>query len=596
MKRRFRSLFRSIRQFIRTQRGADTARDRRINFVLMSVFPFLLVLLTELNHLQSLSALWEFVCGGIGVFCFDVLVLGLVFLALTAAVKHAWIAATGLSGFFYALSCVEFFKFDVSGSHFLPPDMALAGNLNDVAGMAKLGLTAYLVIDFLMFAAAVFVLWVRNCRVSMRPSRRGVTVAVCLVCAAAMIVTPLSTVLYGFFGVDHREAVSTFTANMKFKNNRLLAFWASELSQIVLGGISEPSDYSPEAIDALLAAETGLVPEESPKAHNVVVIMGESYADFRRLSAEVGDAPYAAFDALSAEGIGGTAVVPTFGGYTARSEFELLTGLPVASLKDPIEPHREIERESVAAIPALFSKMGYKTIYLHPYTADFYDRNTVYPTFGFDTLLFENAFAIGDRTRYGRADDAVCFEKIVEQLEVTEEPAFLFAATMQNHQPYYYEAESGKDEMAFYMEGIAETDRALLTLKDAVDALDEPTILLYVGDHYPFFGLDGNFYEQNGYGEENYAALYRQSYVIYANYELSAAAVPESELSLFYLPHLLISLAVPESVPEISAAMLCHAQSVPVYTTACDADERLDDYFLDALTYDRVIGAGYSVR
>ena len=167
---------------------------------------------------------------------------------------------------------------------------------------------------------------------------------------------------------------------------------------------------------------------------------------------------------------------------------------------------------------------------------------------------------------------------------------------MQNHQPYYYEAESGKDEMAFYMEGIAETDRALLALKAAVDALCEPTILLYVGDHYPFFGLDGNFYEQNGYGEENYAALYRQSYVIYANYELSAAAVPETELSLFYLPHLLISLAVPESVPEISAAMLCHAQSVPVYTTACDTDERLKDLFLDALTYDRVIGAGYSVR
>ncbi|MBQ4048407.1 MAG: sulfatase-like hydrolase/transferase [Clostridia bacterium] len=596
MKRRFQSLFLRIRQFIRTQRGADTARDRRINYVLMSAFPFLLVLLTELNHLQSLSSLWEFVRGGFGVFCFDVLALGLVFMALTAAVKHAWIAAAGLSGFFYALSCVEFFKFDVSGSHFLPPDMALAGNLNDVAGMAKLHLTAYLVIDFFILLSVVFVLWMRNCHVSMRPSRRGITAAVCLICAAAMVVTPLSGILYGVFGVDHREAVSTFMANAKFKRNRLLAFWASELSQIVLGGISEPDNYSAEAVAALLAE----VPDEpfapNPAAHNVVVIMGESYADFRKLASDVGNAPYSAFDVLSSEGISGTAVVPTFGGYTARSEFELLTGLPVAALKDPIEPHREIERESVAAIPALFSKMGYKTIYLHPYTADFYDRNTVYPTFGFDALLFEDAFAIDDRTRYGRAVDAVCFEKIVELLESTEEPTFLFAATMQNHQPYYYEAESGKDEMAFYMEGIAETDRALQALKDAVDTLREPTILLYVGDHYPFFGLDGNFYEQNGYGEENYAALYRQSYVIYANYELSAAAVPETELSLFYLPHLLISLAVPESVPEISAAMLCHAQTVPVYTTACDTDERLKDLFLDTLTYDRVIGAGYSVR
>ena len=41
------------------------------------------------------------------------------------------------SVFFYALSCVEFFEFDVSGSRFLPPDMAVAGNRNDAAGMAK---------------------------------------------------------------------------------------------------------------------------------------------------------------------------------------------------------------------------------------------------------------------------------------------------------------------------------------------------------------------------------------------------------------------------------------------------------------------------
>ncbi len=596
MKQRFRSLFQWIRHFIRAQRTANSPADRRINFALMSVFPFLLVTITELNHLQSFSSLWAFLSARFGVFCFDVLILGLVFFGLTVIVRYAWIAAAGLSAFFYALSCVEFFKFDVSGSHFLPPDMALAGNLNDVAGMAKLYLTAFLVIDLLVLGAAVFGLWLRNARIPMRPLRRGLTAAVCLVCAASTIVTPISAVLYGVLGVDHREAVSTFMANTKFKNNRLLAFWASELSQMVLGGISVPKDYSAEAIDALLAAEMGSVPVENPTAHNVVVIMGESYADFRSLSAEVSDAPYAAFDTLSSEGISGTAVVPTFGGYTARSEFELLTGLPVASLKDPIEPHRVIERESVAAIPALFSNMGYKTIYLHPYTADFYDRNTVYPTFGFDTLLFEDAFAIGDRTRYGRADDAVCFEKIVELLETTEEPAFLFAATMQNHQPYYYEADFGKDEMAFYMEGIAETDRALQVLKAAVDALDEPTILLYVGDHYPFFGLDGNFYEQNGYGEENYAALYRQSYVIYANYEFSTAAMPETELSLFYLPHLLISLAVPESVPEISAAMLHRAQTIPVYTTACAENERLNDPFLDALAYDRVIGAGYSVR
>ena len=143
MKQRFRSFFQWIRYFIRAQRAAASPTDQRVNFALMSVFPFLLVLVTELNHLQNFASLWAFLSEGFGVFCCDVFILGLIFFGLTAIVRYAWIAAAGLSAFFYTLSCVEFFKFDVSGSHFLPPDLALAGNLTDVAGMARLYLTVF---------------------------------------------------------------------------------------------------------------------------------------------------------------------------------------------------------------------------------------------------------------------------------------------------------------------------------------------------------------------------------------------------------------------------------------------------------------------
>ena len=595
MKLCIQSMMRCVRTWICTQRTADTKWDRIVNVTLMSLFPFLLVILTELNHLQSFGALWAFLTEHFGVFLLDAIMLGLLFFALTALMRRAWIAATVLGGFFYLLSCVEFFKYDVSRSHFLPADMALAGNLGDVAGMAKLYLTAFLIVDLLVLAASVLVFWLRNCNLTVRISQRLLTAAICLVCVTVAIVTPLSSVLYGFFGLDQREAVSTFTANVKFKNNRLLAFWISELSQMAQSGLSAPKGYSQESIGALLAsAEKPLA--ENLQAHNVIIVMSESYGDFRALSSSVGDLAYEAFDAMMSEGFGGTAVVPTFGGYTVRSEFELIAGLPSASLKDPVEPHRVIKRETVEAIPALFADLGYKTFYLHPYAADFYDRDTVYPTFGFDTLLFEDSFAGGERTRYGRADDAVCFEKTVEIIAETEEPTFLFVTTMQNHQPYYYESDHNVDEMTFYMEGIAETDRALEDFHAALDALGEPTILLYVGDHLPFFGLEGNFYEEYGYGEENYDALYRQSYLIYANYELDGRAVPQEEISLFYLPHLLMQLAVSDSVPTVSAAIWNHAESVPVYTTVCMPNERAADPFLDAITYDRVIGAAYSAN
>ena len=328
---------------------------------------------------------------------------------------------------------------------------------------------------------------------------------------------------------------------------------------------------------------------------NVIIIMSESYADFRVLDSNLPQKnAYTAFDAFCADGISGFAVVPTFGGYTGRSEFELLTGLPVAAIQDPIVPHDAIQRDTVEGIPELFRRRGYQTVYLHPYQRDFYDRASVYPSFGFDQLLFEDELAIGDRIFHNRPEDALCFDRAISLLRETEEPVFLFVTTMQNHQPYYYNADQGVDELAYYMEGLAHTDAALDDFRQSLDTLGEDTIVLYIGDHFPFFGLPGNFYEQMHAGVSNCAVYYRQHYFLSANYPLEAGLDSRrEELSLFYLPHLLLAAAFPEDVPAISAAFLTHAETKPVYTTADLQTASGSDSFLDTLAYDRLIGLAY---
>ena len=67
--------------------------------------------------------------------------------------------------------------------------------------------------------------------------------------------------------------------------------------------------------------------------------MSESFSDFRVFdSLEVNNDIYSGFDSVGAEGYVGNCIVPTFGGYTTRSEFELLTGLPTYAINTPSVP------------------------------------------------------------------------------------------------------------------------------------------------------------------------------------------------------------------------------------------------------------------
>ncbi len=589
-------LKRFSRLFSKEHRAASAEKHPVRNAAFMALFPVFLVLIVEMNHLQSVTALCSFVTRHFGVFLFDVFLTGAVFAAVLALVRAAWIAAAGVGTLFFLLSCVEFFKFDVSGSHFLPHDLVLAGKLSTVAGMAQLRMTAVLAVDLILFVVILLTLFCTGASFRLRWGARIGLAAGCLIAAAAVIVTPASTAVFRLFAVDHRSSANTFVANEKFESDNLIAFWSSELAHLASNRIEKPEPYDASSVQALLGKTAQTVqPARKP---NVIIIMSESYADFRVLDSNLPQKnAYTAFDAFCADGISGFAVVPTFGGYTGRSEFELLTGLPVAAIQDPIVPHDAIQRDTVEGIPELFRRRGYQTVYLHPYQRDFYDRASVYPSFGFDQLLFEDELAIGDRIFHNRPEDALCFDRAISLLRETEEPVFLFVTTMQNHQPYYYDADQGVDELAYYMEGLAHTDAALDDFRQSLDTLGEDTIVLYIGDHFPFFGLPGNFYEQMHAGVSNCAVYYRQHYFLYANYPLEAGLDSRrEELSLFYLPHLLLATAFPEDIPAISAAFLTHAETKPVYTTADLQTASGSDSFLDTLAYDRLIGRAYSAE
>ena len=73
----------------------------------------------------------------------------------------------------------------------------------------------------------------------------------------------------------------------------------------------------------------------------------------------------------------------------------------------------------------------------HPYYADGWDRDKVYPLLGFSESIFKDQYWGAGYVRKYVSDNS-CVDKIIELYEKKEEgtPLFVFNVTMQNHGGY----------------------------------------------------------------------------------------------------------------------------------------------------------------
>ncbi|MGI5902221.1 MAG: LTA synthase family protein [Desulfitobacteriia bacterium] len=345
-------------------------------------------------------------------------------------------------------------------------------------------------------------------------------------------------------------------------NGFLLGF-AMNLENLM---VFEPPGYKEEAIAKISekyslakAVFSSLDSKEKTKP-NLVIVLNEAFWDPTLLpNIQFSKDPLPFFRQQSAEHISGIIVSPVFGGSTANVEFELLTGLSTSFLpQGTIAYQRYIERP-LPALPNLLKAEGYSTIAIHPYEDWFYNRNLVYPLLGFDSFYHLDDFKLAVKKGEYVADIEVS-KKIIEELQSSSQPAFIFALTMQNHGPYsknrYEEREitvegpvsdEGKDILETYVQGVKDADRSLEYLIDFLSTWEEPTIVFFAGDHLPYLGKDYKVYRETGFiqGFENEWSLEEKlkmksvPLLIWSNYEdFSAADIGPFSFS-FLGPYLL---------------------------------------------------------
>lgn len=266
-------------------------------------------------------------------------------------------------------------------------------------------------------------------------------------------------------------------------------------------GRQRPSLSSPFA-NLPLRTGSALPGADSVNAQpHLISVQSESFFDARRIFDGIRPEVLAEFDRFKSEAVlSGHLQVPAWGANTVRSEFSFLSGVENSALGvHRFNPYRAVcAGWSVATLASFLKSQGYRTICIHPYPASFYQRNRVFPLFGFDEFLDIKAFAEVERTGPYIGDKAVA-DKLASVLEQATGPLFIHVITMENHGPlhlekvapgdveslYYQAPPEGCEDLTIYLRHIRNADAMLTRLREALNASERPASLCWYGDHVP---------------------------------------------------------------------------------------------------------------
>lgn len=346
---------------------------------------------------------------------------------------------------------------------------------------------------------------------------------------AALIGIIVCGVLYTFvtnIAIDKR-VVSTYFGNIAFayEDYGLPYCFSASLFNT---GISEPNGYTKKAMakigkdGELNQTATSRSSDELP---NIIVVQLESYfdvanAEFFTTSEDACPNLHNLYQNYS----NGYFKVPSVGAGTANTEFEVLTGMNLRYFGPGEYPYKTYSKKhpTESAATALAS-LGYGTHALHDNTGNFYSRANVFNNMGFDTFTSKEFMNVLQTTENGWAKDEILTHHIMEAMDTTKQEDFVFTVSVQGHGNYPetqvienpkikvegIEDEALKNKWEYYVNQVYEMDQFVGDLIKAVEERNEPSVVVFYGDHLPTMGLKAEDLKSR--------YLYNTNYVIWDN-------------------------------------------------------------------------------
>ena len=312
----------------------------------------------------------------------------------------------------------------------------------------------------------------------------------------------------------------------------------------------KPKGYSAEKAKEIAERYMAEAPSEeeeeekvlnvSPENPNVIVIIDEALKDLQMLGDfTVNEDPLPYLHGLSQEFPYGESYASVYGGRTANTEFEFLTGLTMGCLPKDSVPFQIYIRGETPSMANVMSEKGYMGIgAYHPHKEKNYNRNKAYPFLGFENCYFKDNSPVDLWKIRGFVSDESDYENVIaiyeQDRKESSAPWFFYNMTIQNHSEYtaknfestihceeYGDKYPAVDQ---YLSITKYSDEAFQKLVEYFENKEEPTVILLMGDHQP--SLPEKFLNQvtkntvyEGDFEEKYFK-YNVEYYVWANFPL----------------------------------------------------------------------------
>jgi len=437
---------------------------------------------------------------------------------------------------FMIMSTVNVYVYNFRERLFEPIDLFSAGTAMNVADNYSLFPIPFgIIVGWIIWCALIaFMFWACAKEKGVFSCRKRLILSVyCVigVCLAVLYTMNLKTYHWQKEGAEY--------------NGYILDF----ISKIKEAYVVKPEGYSNEYIEELAnryALDEDAVKTDREYPH-IIVIMDEAFSDLGVLGDFSTDKEAAPFiSSLKENTVSGYALSSVFGGNTANSEFEFLTGNSMAWLSPNVVPYQQyIKDSSYSMVSYLKLYYNYRCIAMHPYLSDGWNRPETYANFGFDECMFIDDFPQQDIIRYFVSDREMFEEVVTTYEEQHETPLFIFGVSVQNHGGYSYKGKNFTQSVSLtgsdnayprvdqYLSLINETDKAAEYMISYFEAVDEDVVIVFFGDHQP--KLDAAFYDdinENGYDSlDEQQKKFMVPFFIWANYDIDEAYIECTSLN-----------------------------------------------------------------
>ena len=469
--------------------------------------------------------------------------------------------------------------------HGLPLSFLMIKNFGtalDVLGSYKIPLHRSVILFAVMILFIIgCCLIVRYCTAEPSGWQKWIRNAVLLVCGFCVL-------YFGYFAphsIKPRKTI-TWLWSVAYTEYGYAACSQESLLQ-TFNVVNKPDGYSEDAVDAVIIEDRSASPTQTP---DILLILNETFYDLRQIMDLETDVSYLANIESMENLLTGYAVVPSNGGGTNSSEYELLTSNSL-QLMPGVTPFNVLDLTGANSIVSVLEQQGYVTLGSHSESPENYNRKYGYASLGFDRNYFDTDFLDKEyyHQRYFETDTSI-YRNLLRWYEEfpAESPRFLYNLTIQNHGAWerndpehdtiHVLGDYGDytDDINEFLTSISFSDQAFRELTDYFAAQERPVIICMLGDHCPSFGK--NVADPKYTGNDLELRLRSVPLVIWANFPLEDLEL--GTISINYVVPTLLELAGTRLTPYYSYMTQLREQA-PILTSMgiyVDADGEIHKY------------------